>query len=208
MLTVAKVTGSSYTATCGGKSVSGNTWLRITTVKGTSAKSRSCGRGCSNAASALLTTTAPTASTAPAPTPTPTPKPASSPTRLEGIDVSHWQGTIDWVKVRAAGKRFAYIKASDGHRSSSTTTYVSEPLPAKAAGLYVGAYHFARPDIGCEDAYAEADHFIETAEFVTHGDLRQCSTSRTTGGLTSTALQTWVKAFVERIYTTGPACVP
>ena len=32
----------------------------------------------------------------------------------EGIDVSHWQGVIDWTKVHGAGKRFAYIKASDG----------------------------------------------------------------------------------------------
>lgn len=35
-------------------------------------------------------------------------------TVIEGIDVSRWQGTIDWVKVAAAGKRFVFIRATDG----------------------------------------------------------------------------------------------
>ena len=150
------------------------------------------------AASTSLTTTAPTASTAPAPAPSPTPKPASSPTRLEGIDVSHWQGTIDWAKVRAAGKKFAYIKASE-HTTFVDDTYQTNRSRAKTAGLKVGAYHFARPNIGTTDAYAEADHFIETADW-TSGELRPVLDLEDTGGLSSSALQTWVKAFVQRIY--------
>ena len=31
--------------------------------------------------------------------------------KIKGIDVSHWQGTIDWNKVKAAGIKFAIIKA-------------------------------------------------------------------------------------------------
>jgi GH25 family lysozyme M1 (1,4-beta-N-acetylmuramidase) len=30
---------------------------------------------------------------------------------FRGIDVSHWQGDIDWAKVKAAGIQFAIIKA-------------------------------------------------------------------------------------------------
>ena len=30
---------------------------------------------------------------------------------IKGIDVSHWQGTIDWNKVKEAGIQFAIIKA-------------------------------------------------------------------------------------------------
>ncbi|HSL14751.1 MAG TPA: GH25 family lysozyme, partial [Actinomycetota bacterium] len=33
---------------------------------------------------------------------------------LPGIDVSHWQGTIDWTQVAASGVRFAIAKATDG----------------------------------------------------------------------------------------------
>ena len=137
-------------------------------------------------------------STRPDADPTPTPKPASSPTRLEGIDVSHWQGTIDWAKVRAAGKKFAYIKASE-HTSFVDDKYQTNRSRAKSAGLKVGAYHFARPNIGTTDAYAEADHFIETADW-TSGELRPVLDLEDTGGLSSSALQTWVKAFVQRIY--------
>jgi len=80
---------------------------------------------------------------------------------LEGVDVSHWQNTIDWTKVAAAGKRFAIIKASE------STTYV-DPLyatnraRAQAAGLWTGAYHFAQPNAAVGDALAEADHFADT----------------------------------------------
>ena len=118
--------------------------------------------------------------------------------RLEGIDVSHWQGTIDWAKVRAAGKKFAYIKASE-HTSFVDDKYQTNRSRAKSAGLKVGAYHFARPNIGTTDAYAEADHFIETADW-TSGELRPVLDLEDTGGLSSSALQTWVKAFLQRIY--------
>jgi GH25 family lysozyme M1 (1,4-beta-N-acetylmuramidase) len=193
VVTVAKFTAGSYSVTCGGRSVSGNTWFRITSIKGTSAKSR-YGLTYVYAAAELLTTTAPPA---PAPTPTPTPTTTTS-NRLEGIDVSHWQGTIDWAKVSAAGKKFAYIKASE-HTSFVDDKYQTNRSRAKSAGLKVGAYHFARPNIGTSDAYAEADHFIETADWAS-GELRPVLDLEDTGGLSSSALQTWVKAFVNRIY--------
>jgi lysozyme len=33
---------------------------------------------------------------------------------IHGIDVSRWQGKIDWASVRAAGTQFAFIKATEG----------------------------------------------------------------------------------------------
>jgi GH25 family lysozyme M1 (1,4-beta-N-acetylmuramidase) len=72
---------------------------------------------------------------------------ATAPTgySVTGIDVSSHQGNVDWAKVAAAGTDFAYVKATEGG------TYVNPYLDqqyggAKAAGLYVGAYSFARPD--------------------------------------------------------------
>ena len=40
--------------------------------------------------------------------------PASEPSYLSGIDVSHYQGEVDWPAVAASGVRFAFIKATDG----------------------------------------------------------------------------------------------
>ncbi|MCR8645236.1 glycoside hydrolase family 25 protein [Paenibacillus sp. N1-5-1-14] len=76
-----------------------------------------------------------------------------------GIDVSHYQGTIDWAKVRASGISFAFIKATEG------TTYTDSKLAAnlagaKAAGIKVGAYHFCRAGIP-GDAEKEANYFIQ-----------------------------------------------
>ena len=156
----------------------------------------------------------PTATPAPKPTPTPTPKPSPTPTptptpsatvnpvdrtiTTEGLDVSHWQGTIDWAQVAAAGKRFVYMKASE-----STTyvdaTYTRNRSGAEANGLVVGAYHFARPDTTPGDAVVEADHFIATAKW-TSGDLQPVLDLEADGGLSSTALQAWVRTFLDHIY--------
>lgn len=59
----------------------------------------------------------------------------------EGIDVSNWQGNIDYAQVKAAGIEIVYIKASEG------TTYKDPYFErnyanAKANGLKVGFYHF------------------------------------------------------------------
>src|SRR5436190_24372522 len=35
-------------------------------------------------------------------------------TTVDGIDVSHWQGTIDWSQVAGSGYRFAILKATEG----------------------------------------------------------------------------------------------
>ena len=196
VLAVSRVTGGSWSTQCAGKSASGNTWYRIGFVSGKSVSSL-YGVTYVYSATSLFRSTTSTPSPTPTPTPTPTAeKPASSLT--EGIDVSHWQGTIDWAKVRAAGKKFAFIKASE-HTSFVDNKYQTNRSNAKAAGLKVGAYHFARPDLGTTDAYAEADHFMKTAAWKS-GELRPVLDLEDTGGLSSSALQTWVKAFLQRIY--------
>lgn len=57
----------------------------------------------------------------------------------QGIDVSHWQGNIDWSKVVASGISFVFIKATQNSMDAKFLEYVKG---AKAAGLLVGAYHY------------------------------------------------------------------
>lgn len=65
-----------------------------------------------------------------------------------GIDVSKWNGDIDWDKVKAAGVEFAIVRA--GYRGSVTGSIVKDPKfeenmrGATAAGIQVGAYFFTQ----------------------------------------------------------------
>lgn len=58
----------------------------------------------------------------------------------EGIDVSKWQGTVDWKKVYGAGKRFAMARASIAS-STIDETFATNYKGMLAAGLVPGAYH-------------------------------------------------------------------
>jgi GH25 family lysozyme M1 (1,4-beta-N-acetylmuramidase) len=115
----------------------------------------------------------------------------------EGIDISHWQGDIDWSQVRASGKAFAFMKASEDI-DFIDATYGLNRARATAAGFVIGAYHFAQPDASLGDAAAEADHFLDTAQ-IADGDLPPVLDLETTGGLTPAALQTWAQMYLERI---------
>lgn len=76
-----------------------------------------------------------------------------------GIDVSKYQGNIDWVKVRDAGVKFVFIRC--GYRGYGTGALVVDPYfyqniqGATAAGLKVGVYFFSQA-ITTEEAVEEA----------------------------------------------------
>jgi GH25 family lysozyme M1 (1,4-beta-N-acetylmuramidase) len=116
---------------------------------------------------------------------------------LEGIDVSHWQNTIDWARVAAAGKRFAIMKATQD-TDFVDSKYAVNRSGARAAGIATTAYHFADPDTSANDAILEADHFVDTAR-LGPGDLVPALDIETSGGLSTTALTTWVKTWLARV---------
>lgn len=82
----------------------------------------------------------------------------SSPRHLavHGVDVSRWQGDINWSKLRAQGANFAYIKATDGG-DHLDPMFMKNWRNADAAGLKRGAYHFF---YWCRTAGEQADWFI------------------------------------------------
>lgn len=92
---------------------------------------------------------------------------------IEGIDVSHHQndkGSIDWLEVENAGYDFAFVKAT-GAVSYTDPYFTANMEDASAAGLLVGAYHFAYPEYN--DAVSEAQHFISVAgDYLKTGYLR------------------------------------
>jgi len=60
---------------------------------------------------------------------------------ISGIDVSGYQGNIDWDKVKDDGFKFAYIKATEG-KDFTDSEFAVNWGNAKKAGIKRGAYHF------------------------------------------------------------------
>jgi GH25 family lysozyme M1 (1,4-beta-N-acetylmuramidase) len=119
-----------------------------------------------------------------------------------GIDVSHWQGRIDWLGVVAQGHTFVFAKATEGI-TSVDATYPINRTGAGATGLRVGAYHFARPggsgDAGIlANAVAQADNFVGFAQ-PEAGDLPPVLDLEATGKLAPKALAAWTQAWLDQV---------
>lgn len=88
-------------------------------------------------------------------------------TSIAGVDVSEYQGDIDWEKVKAAGIDFAIIRVGfrtyGGGEIQLDTKYVQNIEGALSAGIKVGAYFFSQA-VSTEEAVAEADAIIDALE--------------------------------------------
>ncbi|MEE4546720.1 GH25 family lysozyme [Streptomyces sp. V4-01] len=121
-----------------------------------------------------------------------------------GMDVSHWQGAINWASAYNNGARFVYMKATEG------TTYRDPNFSANYTGSYNagfirGSYHFATPNTST--GAAQADYFVA------HGggwskdgktlppmlDI-EYGTSSTCWGLSQAAMRTWITSFVNEVH--------
>lgn len=69
---------------------------------------------------------------------------------IYGIDVSHYQGKIDWQKVKNSGITFAYIKASQGDHVIDPN-FSANWSEAKKVNILRGAYHFFEPSLNVEN---------------------------------------------------------
>jgi lysozyme len=118
---------------------------------------------------------------------------------VQGIDVSHFQGVVDWKTVAQAGMAFAFAKATDG------ITYVDPELATnwtgiRSAGLLRGAYHFFEPN---DDATLQAQHFLATVQ-IASGDLPPVLDVETTGGVSNEQLWSGVATWLQVVeQTTG-----
>jgi lysozyme len=114
---------------------------------------------------------------------------------VQGLDVSHWQGTINWDQVAAAGYKFCFCKATED------TTYVDPTFATnwagmKRVGIARGAYHMVRPSIGTP--IAQADHFLDTVK-PSSGDLRPVLDVEKNDGLTAAQVWQFLQLMAYRI---------
>jgi GH25 family lysozyme M1 (1,4-beta-N-acetylmuramidase) len=169
-----KVSGGSWAADCL-SSVSGSSWYKITAVGGKSVSSL-YGVSAVYAATGLF-------------------RALSTSGFKEGLDVSHWQGAIDWTLVRGAGKTFTFAKATEGI-GFKDDRYDRNKAGAMGQGLKFGAYHFARPS---NNPVQEADWFVDNMG-LERGMMVPALDIEVTGGLGPTALTNWTKAWLQRMY--------
>jgi lysozyme len=125
-------------------------------------------------------------------------KPPPKPKLTEGIDVSHWQGNIDWAQVRAANKKFAFIKVTEDTWFLDNK-YATNHTNARAAGLLVTGYHYAQPSLEPGDAVAEAGWFVTNLNLLS-GDMRPALDLETRNGLDVPTMQQWVRDFLAEVY--------
>ncbi|MGH3377906.1 MAG: GH25 family lysozyme [Actinoallomurus sp.] len=123
---------------------------------------------------------------------------------LPGLDVSHYQGTINWATVKSQGAQFAYMKATEG-TTYRDPTFSTNYLNSYNQGIVRGAYHFAQP--ASSTGAAQADYFAA------HGgawsadgrtlpgmlDIEYGATS-TCYGLSQASMRTWITSFLNEYH--------
>ena len=122
-----------------------------------------------------------------------------------GIDVSNYQGTINWTQVKANGVTFAWAKATEG-TTFTDAEYANNAVNGVAAGVYMGAYHFARPDVNTTNAgaIAEANHFLSVAQsHIVSCELPPMLDYETDVSASMTGAQqtAWVESWMNTVYT-------
>jgi lysozyme len=140
--------------------------------------------------------------------------PASAGTKARGIDVSRFQGVIDWPSVGGSGIRFAFVQASRGSGADCTVKpaqcgpdpyFAANRLAAESAGIRVGAYHRAFASGGTvgdarADAIAEADVFLAQVGSLQSGELVPVLDAESPfTGMTASSLRTWIRVWVKRV---------
>lgn len=75
---------------------------------------------------------------------------------VQGIDISHHQGMINWDDVKTENISFIFMKATEG-TTFTDPAFKNYLKQAKAMGKKVGAYHFFS---FCKSGEDQADHFI------------------------------------------------
>ena len=85
-------------------------------------------------------------------------EPPQTSRHLTGVDVSRYQGEIDWAALKGDRVSFAFIKATEGG-DWVDPKFQGNWIGARRAGVMRGAYHFFTL---CRDPEVQAAHFLET----------------------------------------------
>lgn len=118
---------------------------------------------------------------------------------VHGIDVSYYQGKIDWQKVKAMKEdevkvSFAFIKATEG-LFNVDPYFKRNWREAPKAGIRVGAYHFFRPQ---RSGVWQANFFLQTVQ-LEKGDLPPVVDIEGLDGVSPEKMRKELNAFIIQI---------
>ena len=113
----------------------------------------------------------------------------------DGIDVSHYQGTINWASVAASGKvGFAYVKASESV-SFIDDYYQYNMAQGRKHGINMGSYHFYRAHV---DQDAQFQHMISVIDPAKQ-DLVPVIDVESANGVTVEPFASRLRRFLKRV---------
>lgn len=121
---------------------------------------------------------------------------ASSGQIYQGIDVSNWQGYIDYNQVKNDGIDIVYIKASQGNNIVDSYFKINYNN-AKANGLKVGLYHFLTAT--SETEAVEQAEFFASVISNTSPDCKLAMDFEVFGNLNTEEINNISTAFLERV---------
>ena len=114
-----------------------------------------------------------------------------------GVDLSHWQASVDGKALAAGGVRFAYLKATQG-AGGVDRTFAKRRQELRAAGIPVGAYAFAVPVKDSPEATAA--HLVATVGPLAPGELVPAlDLEAYTKGMDAGAVRAWALACLQHL---------
>ncbi|MDH6132038.1 GH25 family lysozyme M1 (1,4-beta-N-acetylmuramidase) [Kitasatospora sp. MAA4] len=127
-------------------------------------------------------------------------------TQTPGLDVSSYQGSVNWSAAAGAGARFAYVKATEG-TGYTNPDFTQQYNGSYNTGLIRGAYHFALPN--ASSGATQANYFVS------HGggwsadgktlppalDIEYNPYGATCYGLSQAAMVSWIHDFSNTVHT-------
>ncbi len=117
-------------------------------------------------------------------------------TTTKGVDVSYYQGNVNWTTLKANGYEFAFIRVSDG--SFHDPKFAANWAATKSAGVLRGAYQFFRP---AQNVITQADYLISSiGGSYTPGDLPPVLDVEDAGGLSAASVASKVRQWVDRVH--------
>lgn len=114
---------------------------------------------------------------------------------LPGIDVSYYQGNINWAAVAASGVKFAFVRVSHSTQFRDPE-FLDNWTGARAAGIHTGVYQYFEPD---EDPIAQANLLLDAMGPLSPGDLPPVIDVESNAGQSSTTIINAVRAWIEHV---------